>query len=285
MKLAIISYCDDYDSNRLLEEAKYLNIKTSLIKLCDLTIDNNFDIFINKLNKYDCLLRTSCKVPKESRNLPIIFRDAILTFEPQLASKFINGASYLMDPVFSKLHQFLRFKKSGIPIPPTYYRMPIDQFKFPYVIKGLVGSLGRQVHLITDEKTLNNNIKKYNDADYLIQNLIEPWISYRTYVLGNSVVGIVKKIAGKNFLTNISNETIVEVQNINDFPDLVELSLKVSKICKCDYAGIDIMYDYKKNPYVLELNRAAGFHSIERHKTINIAQKILEFIQIKYQTQ
>ncbi|MDD4678666.1 MAG: RimK family alpha-L-glutamate ligase, partial [Tissierellia bacterium] len=125
-----------------------------------------------------------------------------------------------------------------------------------FVMKENEGSQGKGVYLIEDEEEYNNVYYKIND-EYFCQEFIE--FSYgmdiRVYVLGDKVLGCVKRISDSSFKSNYSLGGRVEKYELTD--SIKEISLSAAKAIGLEFCGIDLLFT-KDSFTVCEVNGNAG---------------------------
>jgi ribosomal protein S6--L-glutamate ligase len=102
---------------------------------------------------------------------------------------------------------------------------------------------------------------------------------WRIDIVDGQFVGCYGRKAGKNdWRTNVTSGGSVFLREPND--EVVNLALKVAKVCNIDIAGIDIIYDLEKEQYVvLEVNGIPAFATPEQEKMgLNFNNKKIELI-------
>ena len=89
---------------------------------------------------------------------------------------------------------------------------------------------------------------------------------YRIDIVDGQVVGCYgRKAGGSDWRTNITSGGSVFLREAND--DVIKLALKAVKVTGLDIAGVDIIYDRKKEEYiVLEVNGIPAFATPEQEK-------------------
>lgn len=102
---------------------------------------------------------------------------------------------------------------------------------------------------------------------------------YRIDIVDGQFVGCYGRKAGKNdWRTNVTSGGSVFLREPND--EVVNLALKATKVTGLDIAGVDIIYDRKKEEYVvLEVNGIPAFATPEQEKIgIDFNNKKIELI-------
>ncbi len=81
------------------------------------------------------------------------------------------------------------------------------------------------------------------------------------------------------FLTNVVRGGTATKAELTK--ELRDLSVKAARLFSADYVGVDIMYDKRGNPYILEVNRGAQFEGFEESTGINVARQMIKWLQTK----
>jgi ribosomal protein S6--L-glutamate ligase len=214
----------------------------------------------------------------------VYFKD-IISRHFAKTSYVLNGESYILWPRLGKVQQSYMLSKNGLPVAETNLYatkeiFPSNKIKLPLIVKKNFGKLGNAVfkaESIKDFKTLTRG----NISDYLFQPFFTTGEDFRVIVIGGKALDYtMKKVAQKGqFITNISQGG--EAHKVETTAELKELAEKAAKIFKADYCGVDVMYDTKGRPHVLEINRSAGFAGFEAATGMNVVQQIFRFLESK----
>lgn len=189
---------------------------------------------------------------------------------------------------YDKLSQHFILAKNGLPIVPslvyTGKTLPSSvykKYKYPYIVKSIEGSQGKQVFLINkSSEEIPKLLEEYGLGNLIIQKYLPTKHDYRIIVIGNQVIGGVKRIAqGKEFRTNVHRGGLVEKIKISN--EFKKLALKAARVFNAEFAGVDII-EYKGRPYILEVNIFSGFEGFEAATGINVAEKLVAYIEKKY---
>ncbi len=145
-----------------------------------------------------------------------------------------------------------------------------------FVMKKVDGSQGIGVYLIENEEDYNYAYNEINDI-YFCQDFIENSFGkdIRVYVLGNKVLGCVKRISDNSFKSNFSLGGRVENCELND--DIIEISLNAAKAIGLDFCGIDLLIT-KDSYTVCEVNGNAGFRTITQVSDIDIPMELFKWV-------
>ncbi|WP_375725346.1 ATP-grasp domain-containing protein [Arcobacter sp. KX21116] len=123
---------------------------------------------------------------------------------------------------------------------------------------------------IENEETLDMLIPFLNQMDlryFYVEKFIDyDNTDYRVDIVDGQFVGCYgRKAGGSDWRTNVTSGGSVFLREPND--DVINLALKATKITGLDIAGVDIIYDRKKEEFiVLEVNGIPAFATPEQEK-------------------
>ena len=154
----------------------------------------------------------------------------------------------------------------------------------PYVIKLLEGTQGRGVVLTETMEAAISAIEtmKKIDANILIQEFISEskGEDIRAIVVGDKVVASMKRKAKPGeFRSNVHLGGSVENYELNDLEK--ENAVKAAKVLGLSVAGVDLIQS-NRGPLVLEVNSSPGLEGIEKASGIDVADKIIEYLEDEY---
>ena len=154
----------------------------------------------------------------------------------------------------------------------------------PYVIKLLEGTQGRGVVLTETMEAAISDIEtmKKIDANILIQEFISEskGEDIRAIVVGDKVVASMKRKAKPGeFRSNVHLGGSVENYELNDLEK--ENAVKAAKVLGLSVAGVDLIQS-NRGPLVLEVNSSPGLEGIEKASGIDVADKIIEYLEDEY---
>lgn len=211
-------------------------------------------------------------------------RTALLELWKDKPMAIMNLRTYLKFPRLNKLWQHYYFAKHDLPFVRSQNYASLDlldpkKFKFPLIVKNRYGSGGQKVFKAGSPLELRNLLLE-DAVSMMIQPFLTTGCDFRVMVIGGQALGAMKKTAPKGeFLTNVvRGGTATKAELTKELKILAE---KTAKIFYADYAGVDIMYDRKGNPYILEINRGAQFEGFEQSTGINVAQKMIDYLLAK----
>ncbi|MDX1535240.1 MAG: GNAT family N-acetyltransferase [Candidatus Spechtbacterales bacterium] len=190
-------------------------------------------------------------------------------------------------PVYDKLFQYYLLSNEGLPVvtsrlytgkqtPSSVY----DKFKKPYIVKSIEGLAGKQVFLIKDKEEIPDLVKSFGLGKLLVQRYIPIKHDYRILVLGNKVIGGMKRTsADDDFRTNVSRGGTAD--KIEPSKEMKDIAKKAAKVFGAEFCGVDLI-KYKGKFYILEVNIFPGFEGFESATKINVAEQLVSHIEKKY---
>ena len=151
----------------------------------------------------------------------------------------------------------------------------------PLVVKLLEGTQGMGVVLAETKKAAESVIGAFRqlNANILVQEFIKEagGSDIRAFVVGNKVVAAMERTAAPGeFRSNVHRGG--EAKKIKLTPEERAAAKRAAKILGLNVAGVDLMRS-NHGPVVLEVNSSPGLEGIETSTGINVAAKVIEFIE------
>ncbi|MEO0867943.1 MAG: 30S ribosomal protein S6--L-glutamate ligase [Cyanobacteria bacterium J06642_11] len=151
----------------------------------------------------------------------------------------------------------------------------------PLVIKLLEGTQGIGVVLAETHQAAKSVIEAFRglDANILVQEFIEEakGSDIRCFVVGNRVVAAMKRQgAPGEFRSNVHRGGSVDKVKLT--PEERSMAVQAAKAMGLKIAGVDLLRSHH-GPVVMEVNSSPGLEGIERATDIDIADKIIEFVE------
>jgi ribosomal protein S6--L-glutamate ligase len=151
----------------------------------------------------------------------------------------------------------------------------------PVVVKLLEGTQGLGVVLAETRKAAESVIGAFRqlDANILVQEFIAEakGADIRAFVVGGKVIAAMKRQgAPDEFRSNLhrgGSATAVKLTSIER-----ATAVKAAKAMGLNVAGVDLVQS-NHGPLVLEVNSSPGLEGIEEASGIDVADKIVEFIE------
>jgi len=287
MRLAILSRNEAlYSTRRLMEESRAKGWETHVYDYLKFTVEIMKDeLFIN---------HEGSKIPKPDAIIPRIgasrtFFGAAMVRHFEMLDTFCANGSLAISRSRDKLRALQILSKRGIDMPKTVFASnqsdPKDVIKLiggtPFIIKILEGTQGVGVVLAETQKAAKSVLDAFYgmDVNLLVQEYIEEaaGTDIRAFVVGGEVVGAMRrKGAEGDFRSNLHQGGFAEAIKLNRAEKAIALS--AAKAMGLDICGVD-MIPSKRGPLVMEVNSSPGLEGIEAATGVNVAGKIMDFIE------
>lgn len=189
-----------------------------------------------------------------------------------------------------KLRSLQLLARKGVGLPVTGFAHSPDDTQdlikmvggSPVVIKLLEGTQGMGVVLAETPKAAESVVDAFVGlkANILVQEYIKEaeCSDIRCFVVGGKVVASMKRQAKTGeFRSNIHQGGTSSSVKIT--PEERHTAVRAAKIMGLNVAGVDILRS-NHGPMVLEVNSSPGLRGIETTTGIDVARKIIEFIEL-----
>jgi len=179
--------------------------------------------------------------------------------------------------------------RKGIPMPLTSFAQSPDDTAdlirmvggAPLIIKLLEGTQGKGVVLAESHQSAVSIINAFKEmhVNILVQEFIEEsrGMDIRCLVIGDKVVAAIKRQAKEGeFRANVHQGG--KAHKIKLTPQERTIAVAAAKTMGLKVAGVDLLRS-NKGPLVLEINSSPGLEAIETTTQVNIAGKIIQYIE------
>ncbi|MDO6610138.1 30S ribosomal protein S6--L-glutamate ligase [Shewanella sp. 1_MG-2023] len=151
----------------------------------------------------------------------------------------------------------------------------------PCVIKLLEGTQGIGVVLAETRKAAESVIEAFMGlkANIMVQEYIEEagGADIRCFVIGDKVIAAMKRQGAEGeFRSNLHRGGSATVVKLT--PEERSTAIRAAKTMGLNVAGVDILRS-KHGPLVMEVNSSPGLEGIEQSTGIDVAEKIIQFIE------
>jgi ribosomal protein S6--L-glutamate ligase len=151
----------------------------------------------------------------------------------------------------------------------------------PLIIKLLEGTQGIGVILAETTKSAESMIAAFRgiNANILVQEYLDEagGSDIRAFVVGGKVVAAMQRQAPVGeFRSNLHRGATAK--KIKLTPEERGVAIRAAKIMGLNVAGVDIIRSHH-GTVVLEVNSSPGLEGIQRASRVNVAEKIVEFIE------
>lgn len=153
----------------------------------------------------------------------------------------------------------------------------------PYIVKLATGTQGLGVILSESKSNAESIVEAFQKTEekVLIQQFIEEakGSDIRVFVIDGQIVGAMKRQAKNGeFRSNLHRGANSEKVNLTSEEE--EVALKATEVMGLHIAGVDMLRS-NAGPLILEVNASPGLEGIEGTTQVDIAGKIIEFIERK----
>jgi ribosomal protein S6--L-glutamate ligase len=179
--------------------------------------------------------------------------------------------------------------RKGIPMPLSSFAQSPDNTAdlirmvggAPLVIKLLEGTQGKGVVLADSHQSAVSIINAFKEmrANILVQEFIEECCGtdIRCLVIGDKVVAAIKRQAKEGeFRANVHQGG--KALKVKLTPEERTIAIASAKAMGLKVAGVDLLRS-NSGPLVLEINSSPGLEGIEKATQVNIAGKIIQYIE------
>ena len=267
----------------LKEAADKLGVELDLVSYKEMGFrTDNGKVFIGdkRINDYDVYFFRSSKKYWEEISLILDQLDKNkIIIDPMVKKARTSDAC--------KAHQMLVLSQAGLPVPKSVYaglglleNKIINEFEFPVIIKGSRGDRRRDVFKLYGKKDFKERleelkvIEKNGENKYMLQEYIVNKEDYRVMVLGDKVLGIMKRAVGDN--PRLKNQF-----SQSDLPEEVKkLAVEVARVCEIAIGGVDVVFrdgDFKK-PLFYEVNKTPNYSRFVEVTGINVPEEIIKYL-------
>jgi len=151
----------------------------------------------------------------------------------------------------------------------------------PCIVKLLEGTQGIGVILAESKKVATSIIEAFLklDAAMLVQEFIKEakGADIRAFVIDGQVVGAMKRQAKEGeFRSNLHRGGSAELIQLS--PEERATAIKAAKKLGLGIAGVDMLQS-ERGPLVMEVNSSPGLEGIQKATGIDIAGKIIEYVE------
>lgn len=192
-----------------------------------------------------------------------------------------------------KLKSMQLLSMSGVGLPKTSFTNYSNQVGeiidsvggTPLIIKLIEGTQGLGVLLAENDSAAESVIEAFNQlkARVIVQEFIEEskGEDIRAIVVGGKVIASMRRKAPEGeFRSNIHRGGRAEAIELTEEEE--RSAIQACTALGLNVAGVDILRSYR-GPLVIEVNSTPGLEGIEGATRVNVAKKIIEFIEYKYQ--
>lgn len=288
MKIAILSRRHDlYSTARLVAAASERGYKADVIDTmrCYMNITSSRASIHYKgaeLEHYDAV------IPRIGAS--VTFYGSAVIRQLEMMNVFCVNDSIAITRSRDKLRSLQLLSKKGIGLPVTGFAHSLDEIQDlikmvggpPLVIKFLEGTQGIGVILVETAKAARSMIEAFLGlkVNILVQEYIKEagGADIRCFIVGGDVVAAMKRQSksSEEFRSNLHRGGKASPIEITE--EERTMAIRAAHIMGLNVAGVDIVRS-NRGPLVIEVNASPGLEGIEKTTKIDVAGKIIEFIE------
>lgn len=288
MRIAILSNGPgNYTTKRLKEEAKKRGHEVHVIKYkdCYTSIASNDPVVRYRgesLDHFDAI------IPRIAQSYTKYGTAIVRQFEAQ--GSFSTSGSLAINRSRDKLRAYQVLAKAGVGIPKTVFARESASFDdivelaggTPLIIKVARGTHGNGVVLAETPKAAKAVMQAFyvEGVNFLVQEFVKEsaGTDIRALVVGGRVVASVKRQSlDGDFRSNTHQGGEGIPVKLTD--DERKTAIKAAKAMGLPICGVDMMRS-ERGPLVLEVNSSASIKTPELITGRNVAEKIIEYIEM-----
>lgn len=287
MKIAILSRKPSlYSTCRLVDAAEKRGHRADVIDTlrCYMNITSSAPTIHYKGNEID---HYDAVIPRIGASVTFYGGAVVRQFE--MMGVFCVNDSVGITRARDKLRSLQLLSKRGIGLPITGFAHSLDEIKDlikmvggpPLVIKFLEGTQGIGVILAETHKAARSVLEAFLGlkVNIMVQEYIKEssGADVRCFVVGGKVVAAIKRQAkSEEFRSNLHRGGSAEAIEITD--EERTMAIRSARIIGLNVAGIDIVRS-ERGPLIMEVNASPGLEGIEKITGIDVAGKVIEFIE------
>lgn len=287
MKIAILSRNRKlYSTRRLMQAARQRGHQVHVIDTlkCYMDISSaNPTVYYQgkKLTGFDAV------IPRIGASITHYGSAVIRQFE--MMGVYVLTESVALNRSRDKLRALQLLSRKGIGLPVTGFAHDVYDSRelirlvggAPLVVKLLAGTQGRGVVLAETSKAAESVIDAFRElkADFLVQEFIKEagGTDLRCLVIGNKVVASMLRTAQEGeFRSNLHRGGSAELVKLSAAERAT--AIKATRTMGLNIAGVDILRS-QRGPLVMEVNSSPGLEGIENATGLDIAGKIIEYVE------
>lgn len=291
MKIAILSLRPKlYSTRRLVEAAEKRGHQIKIINTlrCHMSISPNNSIIHylgSPLDGFDAI------IPRIGSSITFYGTAVVRQFE-MMGVYSINSA-LAISRSRDKLRSLQLLSRKGLGLPTTGFAHDVQDIDDlialvggpPLLIKLIQGTQGVGVILVETGKAAASALEAFFElgTPILVQEYIKEskGADIRCFVIGGKVVAAMQRQAkAGEFRANIHRGGSARTIKITRQEH--SLAIQAAKLMGLNVAGVDLLRS-KRGPLIMEVNSSPGLEGIEAVTGVNIAEKIIQFIELAVQ--
>ncbi len=275
-----------YSTKRLVEAGIQRGWKIEVIDFLKCSIEiMKGELYINYKGK--SLAKPDAIIPRIGASRTFYGTAIVRHFE--VMDVFSTSGSLAINRSRDKLRSLQVLSKRGVDMPKTVFASNKSSAKdvialsggAPLVLKILEGTQGVGVVLVDSEKAAKSVLDAFYgmEVNLLVQEFIEEagGADIRAFVVDGEVVGAMKRQGAEgDFRSNLHQGGTAKIHKLTRKEK--STALAAAKAMGLGVCGVD-MIPSKRGPLVMEVNSSPGLEGIEKATQIDIASKIMDYIE------
>jgi ribosomal protein S6--L-glutamate ligase len=291
MKIGILSRNSKlYSTRRLVEAAKARDHEVRVVDVlkCFMNITaNDPNVFYQSKEDNVEELKFDAVIPRIGASVTTYGCAVLRQFE--VAQVYSINESIAITRSRDKLRAHQLLARKGIGQPVTSYANSAKATNSliesvggaPLIVKLTQSTQGNGVLLAETKKAAEALINAFRGigTDFLVQEFIKEagGSDIRCFVVGEKVIAAMQRKAAKGeYRSNLHRGGSAEVVKLNSSER--RLAVNAARVMGLDLAGVDILRS-AHGPLVIEVNSSPGLEGIENATGIDVAGKIIEYIE------
>lgn len=282
MKILIIGP-ESIENNLLIKAARKRKHVVKRVSIKDLTVILKKDSFVIYDQNKDIAQHDVCLI----RGIHPYFAKAqtVALYLNSHGVKVIDRELYNRVYTFDKIFMHRQLSEGGVVCPDTYffsrlkdYQLSKHKFSFPVILKDVCGMHGRNIYFKENKADFLKFFSRRKIGKFFIQQLIDADFYYRVLVVGDQVLGNMKRCTLKYLKTNpleVSKRSTFEPLNLA----LKKVGIRAARATNADIAGVDVVIDRQGKSYVLEVNRSPNFKRFTSVMGVDVASEIIKYLE------
>ncbi|MGJ8731899.1 MAG: RimK family alpha-L-glutamate ligase [Cellulophaga sp.] len=276
-----------YSTRRIAQEAEKRGHYIELIDHTKCSVKLGADTPKVYLNEEDITNEFDAIIPRIGNKVTRHGTAVVREFE--LNGVFTTVKSLSIIKARNKVKTLQIMSRCGVPIPETLFSINPNNIESqiallggtPVIIKLQEGTQGLGVILAETKKSAKSIIDTFYKMDTSI--LIQKFIAesngedIRIFVVGNKIVASMKRTSeAGEFRSNVHRGATAQMIEPTAFE--CKIALRAVKQLDLGVAGVDLIRS-KNGPLLIEVNASPGLEGIESATGINVAEKIIEYVE------
>lgn len=216
----------------------------------------------------------------------VVFRMDVLHRAQVRGARVLNSPAAL-ESCIDKYLATAKLAAAGLPVPPTIacqtFDAAIEAFQLlggDVVVKPLFGSEGRGMMRVSDPELAwrtFRTLERTQSVIYLQQFVRHPGWDLRLFVIGQQVIGAMRRHAVDGWRTNVAQGGRAEA--VSATAEETELAFRAASAVGAEIAGVDLLPTPEGGYVVLEVNAVPGWRALAPVCGVDVAAEIVKFVE------